>query len=261
MINELVATYKYRHVIYYFVYTSIKVRYKRTFLGYLWTVLTPMAYYLVLGLIFSYGLKAGMPERNYYVYLISGAIIFSAISSIINQSCNIMMANEGYIKKIYVPKLVFILNVVFYELTNFILIFISVLLLGFITKHINFSYHFFFSIVPIVFLIFFASGAAMIMSVASVYFRDLIHITPVVLNAFFFGTPIMWYKEMAPPIMSKLNMLNPFYYFVELFRTPFLNNEFPDIKIMAITMFFSFIIFLVGLLLLNKLNNRIIFKL
>jgi len=71
----------------------------------------------------------------------------------------------------------------------------------------------------------------------------------------------MWDKGMAPPIMSKVNMLNPFYYFVELFRTPFLLNDFPDIKIIVITMSFSLFIFLIGLLLLNKFNNRIIFKL
>lgn len=261
LIRELRETYRFRYVIYYFVYTSLKVRYKRSVLGYLWTVLAPMAYYFVLAFIFSYGLRASMPGSNYYVYMISGAIIFSALSSIINQSCNIMFANENYIKKIYVPKLVFIFNVVFYELTNFILIFIAVLILGFVFGQIHFSIYHLFIIIPVLLSVFFVSGIAMLMSIAAVYFRDLVHITPVLLQACFFGTPIMWYSDMAPRIMSQLNYFNPFYYFVEMFRLPFLKNTIPHYNIILITMCFSVITFLVGLFVITKFNNRIIFKL
>ncbi len=261
MLNELKETYKYRYVIYNFVYTSLKVRYKRSVLGYLWTVLAPMAYYFTLAFIFSYGLRAVKPGTNYYVYMFSGAVIFSAISSIINQSCNIMFTNESYIKKIYVPKLVFVLNVVFYEVTNFLLILVAILILGFVFHQIPPSYVYFFSLIPVLLAVFFASGIAIIMSIATVYFRDLAHITPVVLNACFFLTPIMYYKEAAPPILVKLNYFSPFYYFVELFRTPFLLNQLPGMKLLFVCACFTFFTFFSGLYLLTKFNNRIIFKL
>lgn len=258
---ELKETYRYRYVVYNFVYTGLKVRYKRSVLGYLWTVLAPMAYYFTLAFIFSYGLRAVRPGSNFYVYMFSGAVIFSAISSIINQSCRIMFNNESYIKKIYVPKFVFILNVVFYELTNFLLILISILILGFVSHQISFSYIYFFSFIPVLLAVFFASGIAIIMSIATVYFRDLSEIIPVVMNACFFGTPIMYYKELAPPVLIQLNYFNPLFYFVELFRTPFLLNQLPDMKLLAICTAFTFLTFFSGLYLLTKFNNRIIFKL
>jgi len=259
MLNELKEAYRYRTVIY--VYASLKVRYKRSILGYLWTVLAPMGYYFVLAFIFSYGLRTSMPGSNYYVYMFSGAIIFSAISSVINQASTIMFVNEGYIKKIYVPKMVFVLNVVLYEFANFLLVMLAVLILGFAAHQISFSYHFIFALVPMLLSVLFTSGAALIISIVSLYFRDLSHMVPVLMNACFFGTPIMWYNELAPPLMRKLNYLNPFYYFVELFREPFLNNRLPDLKLLGICSSFTIVVFVVGLFMLSRFNNRIIFKL
>lgn len=261
MINELKETFRYRYVIFNFVYTNLKVRYKRSVLGYLWTVLAPMAYYFVLAFIFANGLKISMPGSNYYVYMFSGAVIFSVISTVVIQSCGIMLQNEGYIKKIYIPKLVFIFNVVFFEMTNFLLVLVALLILGFSSSQIIFSVHYYFVLIPILLSIFFVSGVAIILSIASVYFRDLIHIIPVLMNALFFITPIMYFKEYSPPIITKLNYFNPFFYFVELFRVPFLHNQLPDMWLLGVCACFTLLIFLFGLFLLDKFNNRIIFKL
>ena len=198
MLNELKEAFRYRYVVYYFVYTGLKVRYQRSALGYLWTVLAPMAYYLVLAFVFSQGMRVTMPGQNYFVYMFSGSILFGTMSNIFNQSCTVMIRNENFIRKIYVPKLIFVANQVFYEFVNFFMVLAALLVLGLVTGQVELSLRLFFLIIPVILAAFFSMGIGLILSITTLYFRDLIQIVPVVMNACFFATPIMYYKEAVP---------------------------------------------------------------
>ncbi len=259
--KELFDIIRYRYVVFYFVYTKMKVRYKRSTLGYLWTVLAPVTYYLVLGLVFSYGFRISMSGQNYLPYMISGAIFFNTFATIIGQSCNLMINNENFIKKIYIPKMIFVLNLIFYEFTNMIIIFVSVSILGYIFGLIQFSWHILFIVISFLLAILFLCGVSIITSILSLYFRDLIQIIPVIMQIVFFATPIFWFKENVPPLLVKLNYFNPFFYFVEMFRLPLISNQLPALNIVIVSFFISIFVFLLGLFFLYKFNNRIIFKL
>lgn len=259
MVEELKETFRFRYVVYNFVYSSLKQRYRRSVLGFMWSVLAPLMQNLIIGVVFYYLMKFNMP--NYIVYLFAGTLIYNIMSNVIIQSPTIMINNEGFIKKIYVPKLVFVLNLVSLEVVNFILILLSLLILGVAFGKLSFSLSYLFLPVSILVTIFFLIGTAIIISVLSVYFRDMIHIVPVVMQAMFFLTPVLYPISNLPLKIQKLIKLNPLYYFVDIFRTPVLDNHLPSFLHVMICITITVLMFFSGILLLEKYNNKIVFKL
>ena len=259
MLKELQETFKYRYVIYNYVYAGLKQKYRRSLLGFLWSIATPLLQNLIIGTVFYYLMRFDMP--NYIAYLFAGTVIFNIMSTVIMQSPSIMLVNEGFIKKIYVPKLVYVLQIVFIEIINFMFIVISLLLLAVVFKQLRFSFYYFLLPVPIILVVFFLIGIAIILSIATIYFRDMMHIVPVVMQAAFFLTPVLYPQSIIPEPLKEVIKFNPFYYFVELFRNIILYNQPPRMDYIALCSGMASIMFVAGLFVLHKFDNKIVFKL
>lgn len=259
MLELFKDTYKYKFVIYNFVITALKTKYRKSYLGFFWTVLSPLIFYTALGMAFVY--KFNVDSKSFVVHLFAGSIAFNFISSIISIAPNLFIDNENYIKKIYVPKTVFILSLVFFEAINSICILGAVFLLGLLTGSITISYHFIFFFYAIFVSMLFSTGLSCILACLGVYFRDIGHIVPVFLQSLYFMTPIIWYLQEAPAFMQTFTKFNPFYYYIEIFRVPFLDNSFPDMKYSLVAFLMAIVSFIVGLWTLDKLKDKVFFKL
>lgn len=257
--KELFDSYKYRYVIYNFVSCTLKIRYRKTFLGFIWSVLGPMLHYLVVGVVFAYTMKGSID--NYAAFMFSGALLYNLFSGTTHRSPNVFLSNEHYIKKIYIPKLIFVLDTVLVELVNFILAFIALFLLAVLLGRISFSQHLILVPFSILLVVFFSIGCASIFSVAGVYFRDLIHIIPVFLQAIFFLTPILYVPSQLPEKFRFLIKLNPLYYYIEIFRRPLVFNEWPPLEFILFCVLLSLLSVFIGLLILKKYDNKIVFRL
>lgn len=237
---------------------GLKLRYNRSVLGYLWSLLAPMGYFITIGVVFMYLMKSTIP--HYFFFMLSGSIFYNYLSMVINTSTGTMLVNENFIKKIYMPKLVFILSNVLLESVNFLLSLLSLLILTIITGSITFTFQTFLIIFPITLAFIFLVGISCMLSLATVFFRDLMHIVPVIMQAFFFVTPI-FYEIKAMGDIGKYMLFNPFYYFIEIFRKLLYNNQYPMLFDVLICTVISFTTFILGLYLLRKFENKIVFKL
>ena len=257
--NELKNVYKFRFVTYAYVSTNIKLRYRRSYLGFLWTVLAPMTHYLIMGFVFT--MLMGRNRAGYFEYYFTGALFFSLISGILNRSITTFLINEHFIKKIYVPKLTFIVNSVGIELTNFVLSGSALVFLGVIFGRIHFTPVCLLAIIPVILGAFALAGLSCLISLATVYFRDFTNIIPAVVQAMFFATPVIYDQSMIPEQYKALIYYNPLYYILELFRNPLLSNTIPPIEYYIFAALFSLVCFVTGILVLLKFDNRIVFKL
>lgn len=257
--KEIQETYKFRYVIKNFVSSTLKLRYQKTVLGFLWSLLGPMFHYMVMGYIFSYTMRGSIP--NYAGFVFAGALFYNVISGVILKSPSIFLANEHFIKKIYIPKLVFVLDSVLVELVNFMLGFLALFILGLIFGRVQITEHII--VVPFVIIAaaFLSVGLGAIFAVCGVYFRDLIMIIPVVMQALFFMTPIIYNVEFLPPKFQYLVKLNPLMYIIESFRKPIINNIWPDARDLQVTFFSAIVVFLFGIWFMKKFENKIVFRL
>lgn len=257
--GEFLDVWRYRYVVYSYVHTNLRLRYRRSYLGFLWTVLAPLLNYLVIGIVFSFLMNNRID--NFFAYYFTGSIFFSVISGVLNRAPTFLIGNEHYIKKIYLPKMVFVLNGSFYEFSNFLFSLLTLILVGIFIDYIHFTPYIILSLISLVPLLFFLIGLGTIISVGTVYFRDFLHIIPSGIQALFFVTPIIYKMDLIPQKYHLLILLNPIYYFLEIFRSPLLYETIPSLRLYAIAVSISFLTFWLGVLTMKQFDNKIIFKL
>lgn len=250
---------KYKYVIGSFVTSNLKVRYRRSVLGYIWTVLVPIFQYGVIAIVLSQ--LARSAADNYFGNFFAGAILFGFFSAAIGKSTLVFLSNEHYLKKVAIPKLVYILSDVFYELANFLISFLTIFLVGVIFGVFKLELPVLFLPFALILFLVFILGIVKVLAVAGVFFRDLKYIVPVLMQATFFMTPIAYTIEQMPQKFQFIIALNPVYYFLEIIRLPIVHGLMPDGRLIMICVLISLISFFVGRLFLKKFENKVIFKL
>lgn len=212
-----------RELFYFFAWRDIKIKYKQTVLGFLWVILQP----LFLTLIFNFGIgnyfgNSIQSGLAYPVYVLSGLIIWSVFSSSVTSSGSSMVSHANIIKKIYFPRLVIPASSVIVSLFDFVVSFVLLVIFAF-------YYHTRFEIVSLLFILggvfcaLIASlGVGIFLSALNVKYRDFRYVTPFLLQAMFFISPIIYPLEFEHNKFLKLVLLaNPMTSAIELFRAAF----------------------------------------
>lgn len=256
---EIIDLYNFRLVTASVVSSTLKMRYKKSFVGIFWSLLGPALNYLIVGFVFSHLARNQNP--NYFLFLFSGAVIYNLMASIINQSPGVMINNEHFIKKIYLPKSIFVLNQVLIELINFFFALAVLFLLGLVFNKITFSAAMLTLPYTLFMAVLFSCGICSILSITTVFFRDFIHLIPLGMQAIFFGTPVLYSIDALPIQFRPYIMLNPFYHFVECFRYPIYHLELPPEQSLIIVSILGPLSFFLGILVLKTFDNKIVFKL
>ena len=229
MIKGLIAR---RELIWNLVVRSLKIRYKGSALGFLWTLLNPLLMMLIYWLFISI-LKFPMILSH----LLTGVIFWQFIAMCTSDAVRSVAGFPNLVKKTYFPRMVLPLSMVIANLINFLLsIAVLVVLLVLLKlaggEGIDFAYVW---MLPFVLVIQFcmALGIALLISSANVFFRDIEHIVGVVLQALFFVTPIIYPLDMVRErvaglklsgLLISIYLLNPMASLVTLFRKAFLGG-------------------------------------
>lgn len=234
--------YDFRYLIKQLVSKDIKLKYRRSFLGYLWSVLNPLLVMLVMVIVFSSMFRFDI--ANYPAYLIIGQTLFSYMTEATNQSLTSITGNAPLLKKVYVPKYVFTLSKVTSALVN-LLFSMGAMLVVFIITRVQFSFYMLLIPVVLIELYLFCLGLSLFLAQLSVFFRDIQYIYAVVTTAWMYLTPIFYPMEQLPDTMQRLiKIFNPLYHYINQFRILVLEHRMPSVY----TFTYGFIIALVFLL-------------
>lgn len=219
--------YDYRHLIKQLVTKDIKLKYRRSFLGYLWSILNPLLLMLVLVIVFSHMFRFEI--ENYPAYLIIGQTLFNFMTESTNQALMSISANSSLLKKVYVPKYIFTLSKVTSSLVN-LLFAMGAMLIVFVVTKVQLSVYMLFLPVIIVEIYIFCLGFGLFLAQAAVFFRDLQYIYSVATTAWMYLTPIFYPLEQLPVTLQKLVMIcNPMCNYITQFRTIVLQGQLPDV--------------------------------
>lgn len=248
----------YRDVLWQLIRQQLILRYRRTVFGYLWTLLNPILMMSVMVVVFSTLFKQDI--KTFTVFLFSGMIAWNCFNSIVVQSAMSFISNEGLIKKIYLPKLIFPLSVsialVIDSVLSFVALFAIMLVVG-----AKFSLALLFIPVAYLFLVVFSFGLALVVSVTTVFVRDLQHVIGIMMQAWFFLTPIFYKPDALTGKVAWLIELNPLTSFVELFRAPLSMGVLPAPAVILTTFLMAILSIVVGLLFFMSQHQKIIFRL
>jgi ABC-type polysaccharide/polyol phosphate export permease len=238
---------------------QLVLRYRRTIFGYLWTLMNPLLTMGASTIIFGTLFKADI--KTFAVYLFAGFIPWNCFNNILIQTSNSLLANEGLMKKIAVPKAVFPVAVSISVLIDSFLSFFALFLLMLLIQPL-FSWALVF--IPVAFLLiyFFSLGIALILSVLTVYFRDLQYVITILLQVFFFFTPVVYkIDSLGNGLVAKAMSLNPLNIFIELMRLPIVDQVFPSFSTVMIALLLTVFSFALGLYVFKKYENILIYRL
>jgi len=250
--------YGARYAWYYFVRNALRYRYRRSNLGFLWNLLNPLLTMTVMSLAFSQVFNRDI--KVYLVYLFSASAPYTFLSMSIQHATQSLVSYEGFLKKIYLPKIFFPLVSVSIETINFFFSLCAMYIIALVIGA-QFSPAILFLPFAILILFVFSLGTGMILSVAFVYFRDLSNIISVMFTALFYLTPILYPEDQIPAKLGFLFKLNPLSYFVLLIRRLILGDRPVTITDWAIPAAGALIVFIIGLIVMMKKDREVVYLL
>lgn len=244
ILARLQGLYRYRALVKQLVVKDIKLKYRRSFLGYLWSVLNPLLVMVVMYLVFSQMFRFDV--ENYPAYLIIGQTAFNFMTEATSQAVYSITGNSALLKKVYVPKYIFTLSKVSSSLVN-LLFSMGAMLIVFVVSRVRFSWYLLLIPVTLVQLYLFSLGLGLFLAQAAVFFRDIQYIYSVLTTAWMYLTPIFYPMGQLPEHMQKMiQVCNPMYHYITQFRTIVLEGALPQVGSVAYGFLLSFLFLALG---------------
>ncbi|MEK5282084.1 MULTISPECIES: ABC transporter permease [Paenibacillus] len=246
---------KYQELLKLLVIKDIKIKYKRSALGILWSVLNPLFTMLIITLVFQQLFKFNI--EYFAAYVITGQVLFSFFSDSTSLAMTSIFSSGQIIKKVYVPKYIFPISKIAYSLVNMLFSFCAVLIVCAVTG-VHLKWTILFSFVSIGYLFLFSIGVGMILCSLVIFFRDIEHIYGVLMTAWMYATPIIYPMATIPDKYLFLLYSNPMFYFVTHFREGLLYGRIPSFELNLQCFNYAFITLIAGLYLFKKRQDKFI---
>lgn len=194
---------------------DFKKKYKRTVLGMVWSVLSPLLMLLVMKLVFTQFFGRNM--AHYTTYLFCGNLVFAYFNEATSQGMQSLMDNAAIFTKVNVPKYLFLFSKNVQTFINFGLT-LCIFFVFCIFDGIVFTWKFVLLLYPICLLVLFNIGVGLILSALFVFFRDIQYLWSIFTQLLMYMSAIFYTIDHYPASVQKLFFANPIYLFIYYFR-------------------------------------------
>ena len=237
---------------------ELRIRYQRSVLGFLWTLINPILMMIVLTAVFSQ--LMGMDWKTYAVYLFAGMLPWGLFSGGLTECSNSIVANESLIRKIYLPKLIFPLAKVLINLTTCVL---SLVALYFVIWLLGSQFSTAMLLLPvaIALLTAFTLGLGLILAVSNTFFRDTSHLIGVILQAWYFATPVIYEMSKLGPTGQARCYYNPAFYFIRMFQLIIRDGQWPTLTMFSSAAAIATVSLGIGYVTFKIHENKLIYRL
>ncbi len=246
---------KYRFLLYDLISRDIKVKYRRSILGILWSVLNPLLMMLVITSVFQNIFKVQI--ENFPIYYLTGSTLFGLFSESTSTAMTSITGSAALMKKVYIPKYIFPMEKVLFAFVNFAFSLIAVVIMIIILRF-PLQWTIILGIIPALYVLVFSLGVGLMLSAFSVFFRDIVHLYSVLLLAWQYLTPIMYPYEALPDTMKRIMLLNPMYYYINYFREVVMYGNVPSLRINLICITIALSALVLGIIVFKKKQDRFI---
>lgn len=246
---------KYTNLLKNLVSRDIKVRYRRSVLGMLWTVLNPLLMMVVITVVFSTLFRQNI--EHFPIYYLSGSLIFSFCSETTSNALYSVIGNASLMKKVYIPKYLFPVSRVVSGLVNlgFSLVAMMIVMLA---LGVEFRPTLLLLPIPIFYAFLFSAGLGLLLAAGTVFFRDIAHFYGVFVMAWTYFTPIFYPASILPAAAMKVMRCNPMYHYVQFMRDLVLNGIFPSVGENLLCFLFGAAMLIIGVAVFYREQDRFV---
>lgn len=247
---------KYQFLFEELVKRDFKAKYKRTVLGMLWSILSPLLMLTVMAIIF--GNFFGRNIEHYVIYLFSGQVIFNYFIEATTEGMQALVSNSSIFTKINVPKYLFLFSKNVSALINFGIIF--VIYFGFVAiEGISFTWQFLLLVYPVICLIIMNLGIGLILSALYVFFKDIQYLYRLFTQVVMYGSAIFYSIDILPQHLQAVFYCNPIFVCITYFRSIVLYNTVPDLRMHLLLAGYALALFVMGCWIYKKNNYKFLY--
>ena len=246
---------QYKFLLSELVKKGIKLKYRRSYLGIVWSLLEPLLTMIVLTIVF--GTLYGNTDKTFPVYILTGRLIYSYYSTATKSALKSIRANSAMIKKVYVPKYLYPLSTVIF---NYIIFLISLIVLAAVSIVLGIKPTIYLLQVPIALLLvlILSYGCGMILATIGVFFRDMEYLWSVVLMIIMYTCAIFYYPEkLLKSGWFWILKYNPLYGIIKIFRDSVFGKPI-NMHYLMYTTAFSLLCLVIGLVCFKKKQDDFI---
>ena len=249
-------TYRYRELIWALALKELRVRYKRSVLGFLWALLNPALLMVVLTLVFGTIMRFSID--HYAVFLLSTLLPWTFFSQSLAYSVESIVGNGDLLKKVRIAQLVFPVAAVVSNIINFLL---SLLPLMLLIALMRFPLHWtwVYLPVPMLGLFLFTLGTAFFFATINVFYRDVSHIVQILLSAWFYFSPVIYSLDFVSSKYRWLFRINPLLYVLNGFRLAIYYGMLPSLKSVGMSLACGITALVIGFTVFRRYQNSFVY--
>lgn len=249
--------FKYMDLLKELVVRDLKLKYRRSFLGYVWSVLDPLLTMVVLTIVFTHLL--GRKIENYPVYLLSGRMLYDFMKNSTGNAMKSVVGNAALLKKVYVPKYIFTLAKVTSCTVDMVLSLGALIIVMLVTRA---EFHLTILFLPLIILqlYIFCCGLGFFLAQLNVFFRDIQYIYSVLLTAWMYFTPIIYQLNDRFPHWYHIAVkgFNPMYYYIAQSRDIIYYGNLPGPRIFFGGWIIAFLMLAIGVWSFQRSKDRFV---
>lgn len=246
---------QYQFLLSELVKKGIKLKYRRSYLGMIWSLLEPLLTMIVLTIVF--GTLYGNTDKTFPVYILTGRLLYSFYSQATKAALKSIRQNSAMIKKVYVPKYLYPLSSVLF---NYVIFLISLIVLALVSVVLGVkpTLHLWQSLVALVLILFIAYGSGMILATIGVFFRDMEYLWSVALMLVMYTCAIFYYpSKLLKSGWAWILKYNPLYCVIDIFRSGVFGEPM-NMDYLIYTVVFAIATMLIGLICFKKKQDDFI---
>lgn len=247
---------KYRFLFEELVKRDFKKKYKRTVLGMVWSIISPLLTLVVMALVFTKFF--GRTTEHYVIYLFCGNLLFTYFNDATTGGMRSLMGNAAIFTKVDVPKYMFLLSRNVQAFINFLLTLV-VFFIFVAFEGIPFHWNFLLLAYPVVCITIFNIGVGMVLSALFVFFRDIEYLYSVFTMLLMYLSAIFYNINAYALNIQYLFYLNPVYVYIRYFRKIVIDGVIPQPSFHLLCAFYALVVLGLGCWMYKKYNHRFLY--
>jgi lipopolysaccharide transport system permease protein len=252
---NLASIFAYRELIRNLVLKDLTLKYRGSMLGFLWSLINPVAMVAVYTLAFKYILAIQQP--GFSVFILLGVLAWSFFGNSAVMSTGALVEGSALLKSVRFPRAVLPLATVLFNLVQYLLTICTLLPLMFLVYRVP-------PVGPVLLFpwflalqVLFTTGLALVLSAATTYFRDVRHFVDIALSLLFWTTPIVYPLSQVPPGLRPVILMSPMSPFVVAYQHIFYYGDWPDSTVWIGAVVYGFGTFIAGAWWFLSLEDRL----
>lgn len=246
---------RYRFLLTQLISRDFAIKYRRSYLGFLWVIFSPLLTMLIMAAVFSRFLGQGI--ENYPVYLILGVVTYGFFNEATQGAVQSVVQNDSILRKVYIPKYIFPLSRTVFSFINFLFSLISVVIVM-VYFRIMMTVHVLLLPLIIAELYIFALGVSLFLAAVQVFMRDTQYLYQIIMTLWMYLTPIFYPVEALGDTLRGIMMYNPLYVYIDAIRRIMMWHTMPTPFEMIYGAVIAVVAFLAGLAFFDRKQDLFI---